>query len=295
MSKKHYTNTERKLFLEIIKRFSHVIENRKSDCSTLKAKEAAWSEIEEKYNGSVLIAEQRSVKQLKKMWSNMKLQQRNALTQEKQDVMATGNLNVPINVAEVDPDIAAIVPDLMATAPSYFSSNFSEDLINERREAVFDDEEVSTESLRNVVTSNSEIQESEVSFLLNTASSVIDVKKRRFQEDEINCSQTSTPLSVKRRCMSMLDYEKLDIVRSTASSKVDKQKLDKETKKTERLLNIMKKEEELLSLKLEHQIRKQKLEMEHLKKIHELEIRKAEAEAQLAEMRLTQAIELTPL
>ncbi|XP_043470221.1 uncharacterized protein LOC122503659 [Leptopilina heterotoma] len=295
MYKKHYTDAEKKLFLEILKGFSHIVENRKNDGSTMKAKEVAWGEIEETYNGSVHIAEQRSIKQLKKMWSNMKAQQRNALTQERQDVMATGNLDVPIKVAEVNPEIAAIVPDLMTTAPSLFSSNFSEDLINDRRNAVFDEEVISAETLKDVVTSNSAIDESEVSFHLNTSSPVSDVKKRRFQEDEIHQSQTSSPLSVKKRCVSkesMLDEEKLNVVHSAPNNKINKQKLEKHnTKKTERLWSLMQKEEELLSLKLEHQIRKQNFEMEHLKKIYELEIRKAEAEAQIAEMRLRQSME----
>ncbi|KYN03447.1 hypothetical protein ALC62_05710 [Cyphomyrmex costatus] len=52
---RHFTSLERKLFLDILKRYKHVI---------------------------------RSVQQLKKLWTNLKQNQRDALTKEKQARMA---------------------------------------------------------------------------------------------------------------------------------------------------------------------------------------------------------------
>ena len=49
-AKKHYTDVEKRLFLNIIKEFAHIIEKKKSDTTTLKDKEEAWREIVEKYN-----------------------------------------------------------------------------------------------------------------------------------------------------------------------------------------------------------------------------------------------------
>lgn len=71
---------------------------------------------------------QRSVQQLKKLWSNLKSVQRDALTQEKQARLATGGGPEPKS-AEIDPDIAAIAPNLMTTAPTLFSSNLSDKIL----------------------------------------------------------------------------------------------------------------------------------------------------------------------
>lgn len=66
---------------------------------------------------------QRSVQQLKKLWTNLKQNQRDALTKEKQALMATGG-GPSIPAVEVDPDVLAITPNLMTTAPTIYSSNF---------------------------------------------------------------------------------------------------------------------------------------------------------------------------
>lgn len=52
---KHYTTMEKKVFLQILQEFKHVIELKKCDSATLKDKDTAWSEICTKYNQSTLI------------------------------------------------------------------------------------------------------------------------------------------------------------------------------------------------------------------------------------------------
>ena len=66
--------------------------------------------------------------QLKKLWTNLKQQQRDALTKERQSRLATvgGPEGPTINI---DPNISAIVPNLMTTAPILFSSNLPEDVM----------------------------------------------------------------------------------------------------------------------------------------------------------------------
>ncbi|XP_034944850.1 uncharacterized protein [Chelonus insularis] len=125
-------------FLNILKKFKHVIENKKSDSATLKDKDEAWREIHEEHNSSSVISTQRTVKQLKKWWSNLKSDQRDALTKERQARMATGG-GSPIPTVDVDPEIENIVPNLMTSAPTLFSSNIPRDKIERRRNAVLDD------------------------------------------------------------------------------------------------------------------------------------------------------------
>lgn len=55
---KHYTPMERKVFLQILDRFKHVTEIKKSDTNTLKDKELAWKEICTTFNQSALISQE---------------------------------------------------------------------------------------------------------------------------------------------------------------------------------------------------------------------------------------------
>jgi len=59
----------------------------------------------------------------------LKQSQREALTKERQSVMATGGGRHKAET-NIDPDIVNIAPHLMKTAPVLFSSNMSEAEIN---------------------------------------------------------------------------------------------------------------------------------------------------------------------
>jgi hypothetical protein len=61
---------------------------------------------------------------LKKYWSNLKQQNKNILTTERQSRFLTGR-GPQQNIDQVDPNVSDIVPDLITTAPTISSSNFS--------------------------------------------------------------------------------------------------------------------------------------------------------------------------
>lgn len=67
---------------------------------------------------------QRDVSQLKKYWSNLKQQNKNILTIERQARFLTGG-GPEKNVGEVDSDVLNIIPSLMTIAPTICSSNFT--------------------------------------------------------------------------------------------------------------------------------------------------------------------------
>jgi len=60
---------------------------------------------------------------LKKLWTNLKQSQREALTEEKQSHLAGGGSQE--TEANVDPDVN-IAPHLMHAAPTLFTSNMTE-------------------------------------------------------------------------------------------------------------------------------------------------------------------------
>jgi len=49
---------EKKVFLQILKDYKHVIEIKKNNSTTLKEKDVAWTEVCQKYNESTLISQQ---------------------------------------------------------------------------------------------------------------------------------------------------------------------------------------------------------------------------------------------
>lgn len=66
---------------------------------------------------------------MKKLWTNIKQNQREAITKERQSRMANGGgLEEP--QVNIDPDVALIVLHLMKTAPVLFTSNMTEKEIN---------------------------------------------------------------------------------------------------------------------------------------------------------------------
>lgn len=65
---KHFTSLEKKLFLDILKRYKHIVEVKKSDSTTLKDKDAAWLEICNEYNSSQLV-----MQEVRKLHNNMDL------------------------------------------------------------------------------------------------------------------------------------------------------------------------------------------------------------------------------
>lgn len=58
---KHYTLLERKVFLQLLNDYKHIIEIKKSDSTTLKDKDIAWNEIRNKYNQSALISQEQTL------------------------------------------------------------------------------------------------------------------------------------------------------------------------------------------------------------------------------------------
>lgn len=73
------------------------------------------------------------MQQLKKLWTNLKQAQRDALTKERQSRLATGGGPQEIE-ANIDPDILNIAPHLMTNAPVLFSSNMTETEMKDKHE-----------------------------------------------------------------------------------------------------------------------------------------------------------------
>ncbi|KYN29137.1 UPF0439 protein C9orf30 like protein [Trachymyrmex cornetzi] len=116
---RHYTPAEKNLFLQILNKYKDIIECKKSNVNTLREK-VAWTNICGEFNNSSLITQERNIQQLKKLWTNLKQTQRDIITKERQARFATGG-GPEAPSSELDPNVALIAPNLMATAPTLFS------------------------------------------------------------------------------------------------------------------------------------------------------------------------------
>ncbi|XP_047036311.1 uncharacterized protein LOC124642056 [Helicoverpa zea] len=126
-SKKHvFSPIEKKHFLDVLKKYSNVIENKDTDGATLKHKNDAWIRVTAEYNASPLTTKQATVKQLRRLWVNTKQRQREALTKERQHRLATGG-GPSISDAVVDPDVSMVAPALIVGIDNAIDSDLVEE------------------------------------------------------------------------------------------------------------------------------------------------------------------------
>lgn len=84
-----YTEEERKLLTRLVTKYTNVLENKKTDATSLNAKARTWDKVMNEYNSQFGIRP-RDVKQLKKLWDNQKTRWRTAKAKQVRDVFATG-------------------------------------------------------------------------------------------------------------------------------------------------------------------------------------------------------------
>ncbi|CAH2222816.1 jg8456 [Pararge aegeria aegeria] len=110
MDKKHvFTPTEKKLFVEILKKYGNIIENRDTDGASLKKKNDTWALLTAEFNSSPLATSKASTKQLRRLWVNLKQRQREALAKKRRQRLATR-----VGESEaIDPDVIVGSPALI--------------------------------------------------------------------------------------------------------------------------------------------------------------------------------------
>lgn len=84
-----YTDLEKDSFVEIVTRYATILENKKSDAVSLNLKVQTWEKLSTEYN-SINEVHPRDVKQLKKLWENLKGKWKTAEGEETRTIFATG-------------------------------------------------------------------------------------------------------------------------------------------------------------------------------------------------------------
>ncbi|XP_049870571.1 myb-related transcription factor, partner of profilin-like [Pectinophora gossypiella] len=107
-----FSTAEKQLLLSILKKHSHIIENKQTDGATLRIKNESWNSVTREFNASPLTTQHVKHQQLRKLWQNLKQRQRDALTKERQHRFATGG-GPATEDADIDPDISQITSALI--------------------------------------------------------------------------------------------------------------------------------------------------------------------------------------
>lgn len=188
VTNRHFTPVEQCILLEILKKYCNIIEIKKSDSCTLKDKEKTWLQAMQEYNESRHITQERTVSQIKKLWSNLKHRQRNALTRANQALMSTGGGPKAPSVL-VDPDVVCIAPDLMTLAPTVFSSNIKEQVIDTKKKNM---NKILEETEKNKPEENC----MEIEYLEDEYEAMVDINKNAIQEssNELCVSTSATEI-----------------------------------------------------------------------------------------------------
>ncbi|XP_017775162.1 PREDICTED: uncharacterized protein LOC108561643 isoform X2 [Nicrophorus vespilloides] len=90
---RNYSEREKCLLLALVKEFSHIIDNKATDASTVRLKNQTWLQITDKYNVEADSGERR-VDQLKTLYDNLKRKARKGIGFENTE-MYTSNMDHP--------------------------------------------------------------------------------------------------------------------------------------------------------------------------------------------------------
>ncbi|KAL1516193.1 hypothetical protein ABEB36_000112 [Hypothenemus hampei] len=117
-----FTAIEKNALISLVQKFKNIIETKKTDATTNKAKADAWMQIGVLFNSRFPT---RSDKQLKKLWDNLKNRTRKIDTQYKYNILKTGGGPPPPSPADdaITQQIRSIVPTINFEIANEYDSN----------------------------------------------------------------------------------------------------------------------------------------------------------------------------
>ena len=88
-SRQYFSQLEKSLVTELVRKHKDFIENKKTDYRTIKQKNSAWEALSKEFNSKSDVTK-RDSKQLKKCWENLKARAKKQLAKEKREFKLTG-------------------------------------------------------------------------------------------------------------------------------------------------------------------------------------------------------------
>ncbi|XP_075727055.1 uncharacterized protein LOC142768794 [Rhipicephalus microplus] len=121
-AKTPFSEDEKDLVQDLVLKYKAVIENKRTDAMSINAKTKAWEKLCTDFNCRPFVRP-RDVKQLKKLWDNMKQRWKREKAKQIRDVLTTGGGPPPPPMDERLAQIEGIVPHLTTRVPNHFDSD----------------------------------------------------------------------------------------------------------------------------------------------------------------------------
>ncbi|KAH9379208.1 hypothetical protein HPB48_018696 [Haemaphysalis longicornis] len=117
-----YTEEEKELLQELVRKYKNFVECKKSNAVSLHAKSKAWERLGEEFN-SIPNVRPRTVKQLRKLWDNRKQKWKKAKAAEVRGAMGTGGGSRRTPADDSSGQVEAIIPHLLERPSNPYDSN----------------------------------------------------------------------------------------------------------------------------------------------------------------------------
>ncbi|KAJ8942750.1 hypothetical protein NQ314_009960 [Rhamnusium bicolor] len=85
-----FENAEKEMVFELISKYKHIVENKKTDAVTNEEKRKTWTQIAAEFNSMCPAMHYRSAESISKLWKNSKKIARQQAGQERQERIKTG-------------------------------------------------------------------------------------------------------------------------------------------------------------------------------------------------------------
>ncbi|XP_066993763.2 uncharacterized protein [Anabrus simplex] len=106
----NYNEYERNLFVDLIAKYASIIENKRTDCVSVKEKDIAWDRLCREFNSDIRVTK-RCTKQLKQFYVNMKRNAKKEKARVKIETYKTGGGTFPKGMNDCSEKLLAIMGD----------------------------------------------------------------------------------------------------------------------------------------------------------------------------------------
>lgn len=119
----NFSTFEKMLLTEVMEEFEAIIEDKRTDSSTLEKKEGNWVRLAERFNGSTGIKETRDRSQLKACWKNLKAKAKKDAAEERRGKFQTGGGPPPITTDPLSQKIIDMIPQQISPLPNPYDDD----------------------------------------------------------------------------------------------------------------------------------------------------------------------------
>lgn len=124
---------EEKILVSLVKKYKHIVENKKTDAITNKEKTKAWENIAKQYTS--LTGDFKECSCLRTKFNNMKKVSKKKFAEERKFIKGTGGgPKIEVNITDTENEIREILGDTLTGFQSEFDNDRELEIINKENE-----------------------------------------------------------------------------------------------------------------------------------------------------------------